>query len=459
MALDDIGTSNPSNGAARRIAVVGTGISGLSAAWLMARRHDVTVYEAAERAGGHSCTMHAPDGRAVDIGFIVFNEPNYPNLTALLRHLGVASRPTVMSFAVSLDRGRLEYNGTDLAGLFAQRRNLLRPRFLRMVRDVLRFYRTAPGHISALWDTLEPLGSYLDRNGYSEAFQHDHLLPMAAAIWSTPCAEMRDHPAAAFLRFCDNHGLLQVNDRPEWRTVVGGSQSYVARLEAALERRILTGRGVTGIARDEAGVTIRDVTGASSRFDAVLIASHAHQALAMLDTPTDDEQALLGAFRPSPNRVVLHTDASLMPRRKKAWASWNYLGTTSATGAPDMARPCVSYWMNRLQGIAGPDLFVTLNPPVQPRSGTVIHSQDFNHPMFDGAAIEAQRRLWSLQGVQRTWFAGAWFGAGFHEDGLQAGLAAAEEIGGVRRPWSVSDESGRIHLPPAACRRVPVSTP
>ena len=247
MARDDGVLSFSGDGGPRRIAVVGTGISGLSAAWLLARRHEVTVYEAAGRVGGHSCTLRVPDGRAVDIGFIVFNAPNYPNLTALLQHLGVASRPTRMSFAVSIDGGRLEYNGTDMAGLFAQRRNIVRPRFLRMLRDVLRFYRTAPGHIAELWDTLEPLGAYLDRHGYSQAFQHDHLLPMAAAIWSTPCAEMRDHPAAAFLRFCDNHGLLQVNDRPEWRTVSGGSQSYVARLAAPLGPRILTGHGVTGL--------------------------------------------------------------------------------------------------------------------------------------------------------------------------------------------------------------------
>lgn len=455
MAPDDTTTPLPFPGSARRIAVVGTGIAGLSAAWLLARRHDVTVYEAAGRIGGHSCTLRAPDGRAVDIGFIVFNEPNYPNLTALLRHLGVASRPSSMSFAVSLDGGRLEYNGTDLGGLFAQRRNMVRPRFLRMLRDVLRFYRTAPGDIAALWETLEPLGAYLDRNGYSQAFQHDHLLPMAAAIWSTPCAEMRDHPAAAFLRFCDNHGLLQIDDRPEWRTVAGGAQTYVAQLAAPLEGRILTGRRITGIAREPGGVTLRDSSGAARRFDAVLIATHAHEALAMLDRPSPEEQALLGAFRPSPNEVVLHTDPALMPRRRRAWASWNYLGTTSAHGAPSAALPCVTYWMNRLQGIPGPDLFVTLNPPAPPHPDSVIHRQSFNHPVFDAAAITAQRRLWSLQGELNTWFAGAWFGAGFHEDGLQAGLAAAEEIGGVRRPWTVPGESGRIHLPEPAARRAP----
>jgi predicted NAD/FAD-binding protein len=437
--------------AGQRIAVIGTGISGLSAAWLLSGRHDVTVYESGATIGGHSHTVTTPDGVAVDVGFIVYNEQNYPNLTAMFRHLGVATHESDMSFAVSLDHGKLEYNGTDIPGLFAQKRNLLRPRFIRMVRDILRFYRTAPGHIAELWDTLEPLGAYLDRHGYSKSFQHDHLLPMAAAIWSTPCAEMRAHPAAAFLRFCDNHGLLQVEGRPEWRTVTGGSQSYVRALSAPLAGRIHTGRRVVALARDAAGVTLRDATGEVRRFDQVLIAGHAHEALAMLSDADATERDLLGAFRPSANRVVLHGDAGLMPRRRRVWASWNYLGTTAAAAAPAM--PCVTYWMNRLQGLAGPDVFVTLNPTIAPRADSIWFEGSFNHPVFDAAALRAQRRLWSLQGRRRTWFAGAWFGAGFHEDGLQAGLAAAEALGGVRRPWSVPDESGRIHLPPAARRR------
>ncbi len=435
----------------QRIAVIGTGISGLSAAWLLSGRHDVTVYEAEDRVGGHSCTLTSPTGVPVDVGFIVYNEANYPNLTAMFRHLGVASRATEMSFAVSLDEGRLEYNGTDLRGLFAQKRNLFRPRFLRMVRDILRFYRTAPGHIAELWDTLEPLGAYLDRNGYSRAFQQDHLLPMAAAIWSTPCAEMRAHPAAAFLRFCDNHGLLQVDGRPEWRTVLGGSREYVRHLAAPLEGRILTGRRVRGIKRDAGGVSVLDGTGDVRRFDQVVVAAHADQALGMLADPDAQEAALLGAFRPSRNRAILHGDAKLMPRRRRAWASWNYIG--SSTDSADPGMPCVTYWMNELQGLPGPDLFVTLNPTIEPRAETVLFEGNFNHPVFDTGSIRAQRQLWSLQGVRRTWFAGAWFGAGFHEDGLQSGLAVAEAIGGVRRPWSVPDESGRIHLPPLAHRR------
>lgn len=429
----------------QNIAVIGSGIAGLSAAWLLARHHMVTLYEAAPRVGGHSHTVDTPSGQPVDIGFIVYNEQNYPNLTALFRHLGIATQPSDMSFAVSLDGGRLEYNGTDIPGLFAQRRNLVRPRFIRMVRDILRFYRDAPAHIGELWRSLEPLGAYLDRHGYSAAFQHDHLLPMAAAIWSTPCADMRAYPAAAFLRFCANHGLLQVDDRPAWRTVTGGSREYVTRLAATLAGNIVQGRPVHRIERDAAGVTLHDATGAARRFDQVVIATHAHEALSMLAEPSAAERALLGAFRPSVNRAVLHRDPTLMPRRRRAWASWNYLGTTRAAADPGL--PCVSYWMNRLQSLPGADLFMTLNPSREPAPGTILHEASFNHPAFDATALRAQHDLWSLQGARRAWFAGAWFGAGFHEDGLQAGLAVAEAIGGVRRPWSVANESARIHLP------------
>jgi predicted NAD/FAD-binding protein len=450
--MDDKDDGGRSGRGRLRIGVIGSGISGLSAAWLLAERHDVTLYEAEDRIGGHSCTVSLPDGRAVDVGFIVFNDMTYPNLSAMFRHLNIACRASDMSFAVSFDGGRLEYNATDLAGLFVQRRNLVRPRFLRMLGEILRFYRTAPGEIAELWDTLEPLGAYLDRNGYSATFQNQHLLPMAAAIWSTPCAEMRAHPAAAFLRFCDNHGLLQIDGRPTWKTVSGGSRSYVAQLSARLAGRCLTGRRITRVHRHADGVLVEDCTGERRLFDEVVIAAHAHQALDMLSEPSADERALLGAFRPSRNQVVLHTDATLMPRRRRAWASWNYLGTLDDTPARTM--PCVTYWMNRLQGQAGSDLFVTLNPSREPRPESVLFRTEFDHPVFDATAIRAQRELWRLQGARRTWFAGAWFGAGFHEDGLQAGLAVAEALGGVRRPWSVADESGRIHLAPLGRRRV-----
>jgi predicted NAD/FAD-binding protein len=429
----------------QRIAVIGSGISGLSSAWLLSQRHHVTLYEAADRLGGHSNTVDVWTGGssvAVDTGFIVYNEATYPNLTALLRHLDIETQPSCMSFGVSLDDGRLEYGGTDLRSLFAQKRNVLRPRFWSMLRDLLRFYKQAPLQGPSLEDGLCSLGTYLDRNRFGQALQQDHLLPMAAAIWSAPATAMRDYPAAAFISFCENHGLLKVADRPIWRTVTGGSRNTVNALALGLSGPILLGRRVLGILRDPDGVTIRDALGETARFDQVVVATHGDQARAIIEDPSAAESTVLGAFHTSQNLAVLHTDASLMPKRRGVWSSWNYLGRS----AQAHTAPCVTYWMNRLQGFGGQDLFLTLNPHVEPAPGSVLHRQSYAHPMFDAAAITAQRALWSLQGVRRTWFCGAHFGAGFHEDGLQAGLAVAEAVGGVRRPWSVPAESGRIHL-------------
>lgn len=426
------------------IGVVGTGISGLSAAWLLSAKHRVTLFESAARPGGHTNTVEIASGTAsqpVDTGFIVYNEATYPNLTALFAHLKVATQASEMSFAVSLDAGRLEYAGTDLAGLFAQRRNLVSPRFLKMLWDLLRFYREAPAQIQDLEGVS--LGAFLARGGYGRAFRDDHLLPMAAAIWSAPTKTLLDFPAVSFIRFCENHGLLKVTNRPVWRTVTGGSKSYIGPLTAPFAERLALGRAVTGLRRDGEGVWLRDGAGALTRFDHVVVATHADQALALLDDPTSRERALLGAFRYSENRAVLHHDARLMPRRKTVWASWNYLGTRAGDGSL-----CVTYWMNRLQNIPGPDsYFVTLNPIVAPAS--VMFEETYQHPIFDLGALAAQKHLWTLQGEGNIWFCGAHFGAGFHEDGLQSGLAVAEQLGGTRRPWRVADESGRIFLGPA----------
>lgn len=427
------------------IAVVGSGISGLSAAWLLSRRHRVTLFEADGRPGGHANTVEvpSPDGPvAVDTGFIVYNELAYPNLTAMFAHLGVATRATEMSFAVSLDGGALEYSGTDLRGLFAQPRNLVRPRFWSMLRDLVRFYREAPRDAAQFG--LMPLDGYLDAKGYGRAFRDDHLYPMAAAIWSTPAARVGDYPVEAFVRFCENHQLLKLSNRPLWRTVEGGSARYVEQLTRGFGDRLRLNSAVLRIDRDANGVAIhteRTRNGnAPERFDHVVLATHADRSLALLPDATPDERRVLGAFGYTRNRAVLHSDPALMPKRRAVWSSWNY--------AADRAHGeglSVTYWMNRLQHIDdGTPLFLTLNPLHEPGSGHVIRSEIYEHPVFDAAAMRAQPELWSLQGRQRTWFCGAYFGSGFHEDGLQAGLAVAEMLGGVRRPWSVANESERV---------------
>ncbi len=422
--------------------MVGSGISGLSAAWLLGQEHAVTLYEQADRAGGHSNTVFARFGSEqipVDTGFIVFNRATYPNLTALFAHLGVPTQRSDMSFAASLDDGAFEYMGGTLAGLFAQKRNILRPRFWRMLADIARFYRnTVRDALAPGFDELT-LGEYLDAADYGQHFRNDHLLPMASAIWSATPDEMLSYPALAFIRFHANHGLLQAAGRPAWETVSGGSIRYVKRLLASFDGIVHLDAAVVAITRAHDGVWIADSRGKLERFDHVVLACHADQALALLAEPTDSERRLLGAFRYTRNLAVLHSDPGFMPKRRAAWASWNYVA------GPARERPFFTYWMNRLQGIPGSrPIFVTLNPPRPPRSGTLHHSEAYEHPLFDKHALAAQKHLWELQGVKRTWFCGAYFGAGFHEDGLQAGLAVAEDLSGVRRPWNVPDESGRI---------------
>ena len=427
------------------VAVVGSGIAGLAASWLIKKRHGVTLYERAATLGGHCNTVDVPDANgnpvAVDTGFIVYNTVNYPNLVALFQELGVATHASDMSFAVSLDGGRLEYSGADLGGLFAQPANLVRPRFWAMLRDIVRFYRTAPTLLADEACDLT-LGAYLDAGKFSRAFAEEHILPMGAAIWSSSLADMRRYPARNFVQFFENHGLLRLGRRPEWRTVTGGSRVYVARLAAALDGGIERACHVRSVRRLPGGVEVADAGGRVRRFDHVVIAAHADEALGLLADADAEERRILGQFRYARNRAVLHSDPRFMPVRRRAWASWNYLG--EGDGAI-----CVTYWMNRLQKLpCRRDFFLTLNPPRPP--GAVHASFEYDHPNFDSAASAAQRELWSLQGRRRTWFCGAHFGAGFHEDALQAGLAVAEALGGVRRPWSVANESGRIWLEPRA---------
>lgn len=438
-----------------KIAVIGTGITGMSAAWLLSQAHDVTVFEREDRIGGHSNTVDAPlDGGVtpVDTGFIVYNEATYPNLTALFDHIGVPTEASDMSFGVSIDDGRLEYGGGNLAALFAQKRNLFIPSYHGMIRDILRFYREAPALLREDADETITLGDYLAANGYGHRFIHDHLLPMGAAIWSASVADIMAFPAISFVRFFQNHGLLKVSDRPQWRTVSGGSRTYVERLTAGFRDRIRLARPVTAIRRTIGGAIVQDAFGNAESFDHVILATHADQALALLEDPSDAESQVLGAFRYLANRAVLHRDPSLMPRRRGAWASWNYL-SNGRQGID--ARVCVTYWMNLLQNLdPRHPLFVTLNPITEPRADLHVREFVYDHPQFDTAAIAAQHRIGEIQGGRHTWFCGSYCGYGFHEDGLSSGLAVAEALG-VQRPWTVTDASpaGRNATPRPAEKR------
>jgi predicted NAD/FAD-binding protein len=422
-------------GASRRlrIAVVGSGISGASAAWALSGQHDVTVYEADRRAGGHTATVDVDyDGTsvAVDTGFIVFNELNYPDLTALFSHLGIATHSSSMGFALSLDRGRLEWCGETYRSVFAQKRNAVSPSFLWMLREIYRFNRICTedrdngvlGHAT--------IGEYLAMRNFSNAFRDDYLIPMAAAIWSTPRIQMLAFPAATFISFFENHRLIH-DERPDWRTVTGGARTYLAHLIGGLGDRLWLGRPVDRIMRDASGATVWSA-GEAHRYDKVIVAAHSDQALAMLGDASDLERRLLGAIPYRPNRVVLHRDPRLMPRRPGAWSAWNYLRDSAPGGEAEV---CVTYWMNRLQAIpVETPLFVSLNPTTEPREDLVFGEWTFEHPQFDVRALSAQARIDEIQGTRNTLFAGAWTGYGFHEDGLRSGLDAAIALGATV-PW------------------------
>jgi predicted NAD/FAD-binding protein len=415
-----------------RIAVVGSGISGMGAAWALARRHQVTVYEADGRLGGHANTAEIDDaGRTVpvDTGFIVYNERNYPNLVRLFASLGVETAPSDMSFSVSLDGGAFEYRARAL-GLLAQPSNVLRPSYRRMVRDIVRFSREAKALVGS--DPVRSTGSWLADAGYSGAFRDRFLLPMVACIWSSNLDDMLSYPAATMAGFLDNHGLLDLGDRPQWRTVRGGSREYVGRLAAGLDDvRLAT--PVTSVTREPGCVVVGDATGGRERFDHVVLATHADTSLDMLGPDASgEERRLLGAFRYQRNVAVLHHDAALMPRRRRAWSSWNYLARDASAG--DAQGVSLTYWMNLLQPLdTERPVFVTLNPIEEPREQ--VASFLYHHPQYDRAAVEAQAALPSVQGAQRTWFCGSYCGYGFHEDGLRAGLEVAASLG-APAPWA-----------------------
>lgn len=437
----------------KQIAVIGSGIAGLAAAWLLSGRHRVTLFERNDFVGGHTHTIEVeePDGRRlpVDTGFIVFNERNYPLLTRLFAHLGVAARDTDMSFGVSIDPGRLEYAGSDLDSLFAQRANLMSPPFLGMLWDIRRFGRCCHALLAReSGGSGESLREFLDREGFGERFRNHYLLPMAAAIWSCPTAAMLDFPVASLARFFANHGLLDLTGRPQWRTVVGGSHAYVRRILQDLPTGALIQEAVQAVSRIPGAVEVRVASGAVRRFDEVILACHADEALALIAEPDPVERRLLGAFSFQVNDTWLHTDTALMPRSRRVWSSWNYLARPGEGGESPVS---VTYWMNRLQGLDGQqDYLVSLNPLTPPRADRVIARMAYDHPVFDQGAVAAQRELPLIQGRGRLWFCGAWSGYGFHEDGLRSAVAVAEALGLHDHPLAAVPSRGTQPLPAAA---------
>ncbi len=414
-----------------KIAVIGSGVSGLGAAWALSRTHDVTVFEAGATLGGHANTAEVSDGGRtipVDTGFIVYNERNYPDLVRLFRALGVRTEPSDMSFSVSVDRGAFEYQARA-TGLLAQPSNLLRLSYVRMAAEIVRFTREAKA--LARSEATGSTAEFLERGGYSRAFRDDFLLPMVACIWSSRLDQMLSYPAATMAAFLDNHGLLDLRDRPQWRTVAGGSREYVRRIEAGLTD-IRLRSPVASVRRTPDGVLVH-TAGAGEWFDHVVMATHADTTLQLLGPDASaDERSVLSSFRYQENRAVLHRDASLMPVRRRAWSSWNYLALGPRTPDDDR-RVSLTYWMNRLQNLRTErPVLVTLNPIHEPRDATA--ETVYHHPQYDGDAVEAQRRIPALQGVDRTWFAGSYTGFGFHEDALRSGLKVAAALGSPA-PW------------------------
>jgi predicted NAD/FAD-binding protein len=417
-----------------RIAVVGSGVAGLGAAWLLARQHEVVLYEKNARLGGHSNTVRAEvHGQRIDIdtGFIVYNEANYPNLTALLRHLDVATEKSDMSFAMSLGNGAFEYGSGDLA-IFGQPANLLDGEFHTMLRDLVRFNRMGRALAAQPPAADVTLGDWLAHHRFGAFFTQRFVLPLAASIWSSSLAEMASFPLRQFVTFFDEHRLFNIWRQRQWRTVSGGSRRYVEKLAAPLQATTRLSRAAARIHRTAFGVEIRDAAGHADRFDQVVLACHADEALGMLAAPSALERRVLGSFRYTPNRTVLHCDASLMPRRRRVWSSWNFVADTLQPDAPI----AVTYWMNRLQNVPRRwPLFVSNNPGRDPASDTVIGEFAYSHPQFDRATFAAQADLSRLQGIDRSWFCGSYFGLGFHEAALASGLDVAEALG-ARRPWA-----------------------
>jgi predicted NAD/FAD-binding protein len=408
-----------------RIAVVGSGVAGMASAWLLSRRHDVTLFEANDYPGGHTHTHRVVSGGreySVDTGFIVHNRAHYPLLSALFDELGVATKPTTMSFSVRNEASGLEYNATTLDTLFCQRRNLVSPRFLGMLRDLMRFYREAPALLD-LPGEGPSLGEYLHAHGYGTAFRDEHLVPMACALWSSPSASILGFPAKYLVRFMDNHHMLRIAGRPEWRVVEGGSRRYVDAMRSRWQVRERLNTPVVGLRRHDDGVDVVTHEGTDG-FDEVVLACHSDQALALLGDADGAERSVLGAMTYQANDTVLHTDASLLPRSRKAWAAWN-----ASVPARPGAACTVSYCMNLLQGIEAPEPFiVTLNRTEAIDPARVLRRMTYHHPVYTHASVAAQARKAEIQGHRRTWFAGAYWGWGFHEDGMRSAVELAHDF-------------------------------
>ncbi|MBO6815372.1 MAG: FAD-dependent oxidoreductase [Rhizobiaceae bacterium] len=422
-----------------KIAVIGSGVSGNAAAWALSKTHDVTVFEKRNRIGGHSATVtidHHGKSIAVDTGFIVYNELNYPLLVKLFEHLKVPVKSSAMTFSVSLDNGKLEWCGSKLKGIFAQPWNLFSISFLSMLREILRFNSLARRDLDSGALCGLTLNEYLQKSAFSNRLKNDYLVPMTSAIWSTPSRKMLEFPAESLIRFMKNHALIQ-KKRPDWKTVDGGSRNYVERLVRDSNARYRLATEVTCLRRTPHGVELHLADGGIEHFDEVVLATHSDQSLKMIGDASPDERSILGTIKYVTNDVWLHCDPALMPKRKNAWASWNYLGAMSAEDNRDVS---VTYWMNKLQGIdPSHPVFVTLNPLLEPRQDKTFGRYAYAHPLFNHDAIAAQEKLPRIQGKNRVWFCGAWTGFGFHEDGLASGLEVARQLGGII-PWEDNHE-------------------
>ena len=423
------------------IAIIGSGITGIGASWLLHDKYEITLFERNDYLGGHTHThdiKHGNDHLAIDSGFIVYNEKNYPNLVGLFKQLEVETQETDMSFAFSLNQGEIEYSGSGLNGMFAQRRNIFKPKHYRLISEILRFNKLAHETLGkntqkTLAETQLSLGEFLTKHQLSTDFKLHYLLPMGAAIWSCPVDTMLKFPAHSFLRFFANHGLIDLKNRPQWQTVVGGSNQYIKKIKSQIETLITIKTAAIFVTRDEHKVKVQ-TNSEILEFDQIIFACHADEALSLLTDSSENEKNVLKHFTYQKNIAYLHTDKSLMPQRKKAWSAWNYLASNDESSHQIMT---ASYWMNCLQRFqAEHDYFVTLNPFKKPDKEKTLQRMEYQHPVFDKAAVDAQKELHTIQGKNKAWFCGAYAGYGFHEDGLASAVSACKHLG-IKIPWEM----------------------